>query len=341
MKEEVEKRNLKANRKTTQELLGMPEGRYSSTPYDDVFRSLLQKCSKLIIPVVNELFQEHYRGDEKIDSRSDTFFKDKKGQEQKKIIADTFFRIIDARGIRGCYHLECQSTEDGSILIRMFDYDSQMALSDSQVVDGVLTVKFPKSAVLYLRSKKTTPDVLRIRIEVPEKSFEYNIPVLKVQNYELSEIFDKKLYFLIPFYLFHYEKDLKEYENNEKKREVFFKEYQKIMEKLEEARQKGDIDDFTGSYLVDMSHKVLQSLAKKYEKVRKGVASVMTGTIFETSSSRIRDAALREGREEGREEGIRALVETLTSLGVAEEKAIEITADRYKISAEKVRGIVR
>ena len=63
----------------------------------------------------------------------------------------------------------------------------------------------------------------------------------------------------------------------------------------------------------------------------------MTGTIFETSSSRIRDAALREGREEG----IRALVETLTSLGVAEEKAIEITADRYKISAEKVRGIVR
>ena len=85
--------------------------------------------------------------------------------------------------------MECQSTEDGSILIRMFDYDSQMALSDSQVVDGVLTVKFPKSAVLYLRSKKTTPDVLRIRIEVPEKSFEYNISVLKVQNYELSEIF--------------------------------------------------------------------------------------------------------------------------------------------------------
>ena len=38
----------------------------SNTPYDDVFRTLLNDCSSLIIPVINEVFGEKYRGDEEI-----------------------------------------------------------------------------------------------------------------------------------------------------------------------------------------------------------------------------------------------------------------------------------
>lgn len=37
----------------------------SSTPYDDVFRTLLNDCSSLMIPVINEVFGEHYSGEEK------------------------------------------------------------------------------------------------------------------------------------------------------------------------------------------------------------------------------------------------------------------------------------
>ena len=35
-----------------------------NTPYDDVFRTLLNDCSSLIIPIVNEIFHESYSGDE-------------------------------------------------------------------------------------------------------------------------------------------------------------------------------------------------------------------------------------------------------------------------------------
>ena len=38
----------------------------SNTPYDDVFRTLLNDCSSLIIPVINEIFWENYSGKEKI-----------------------------------------------------------------------------------------------------------------------------------------------------------------------------------------------------------------------------------------------------------------------------------
>ncbi len=30
-----------------------------NTPYDDVFRTMLNDCSSLIIPVINEIFDEH------------------------------------------------------------------------------------------------------------------------------------------------------------------------------------------------------------------------------------------------------------------------------------------
>lgn len=38
----------------------------STTAYDDAFRTLLNDCSELIIPIVNEVFGEHYTGKEHI-----------------------------------------------------------------------------------------------------------------------------------------------------------------------------------------------------------------------------------------------------------------------------------
>ena len=34
----------------------------TSPPYDDVFKTLLNDCTKLIIPVINEFFGENYSG---------------------------------------------------------------------------------------------------------------------------------------------------------------------------------------------------------------------------------------------------------------------------------------
>ena len=40
--------------------IGMGDVKISNTPYDDVFRTLLNDCSSLIIPVINEIFGENY-----------------------------------------------------------------------------------------------------------------------------------------------------------------------------------------------------------------------------------------------------------------------------------------
>ena len=44
----------------------MDNVKITSTPYDDVFRTLLNDCRSLIIPVINEVFGENYTGEERI-----------------------------------------------------------------------------------------------------------------------------------------------------------------------------------------------------------------------------------------------------------------------------------
>ena len=38
-----------------------------SNIYDGAFRTILNDCRQLIIPVINEIFEEAYTGDEKIE----------------------------------------------------------------------------------------------------------------------------------------------------------------------------------------------------------------------------------------------------------------------------------
>ena len=103
-----------------------PEG--SSTPYDDVFKTLLNDCTFLIIPVINEVFHEHYRGDEKIEfHKNDHYINGQKG-DAKKVFTDNCFDIYGKT--KKTYHVECQSTSDSSMLVRMFEYGAQVALDE-------------------------------------------------------------------------------------------------------------------------------------------------------------------------------------------------------------------
>ena len=60
--------------------------RLVSTPYDDVFRTLLNDCSSLIIPLINEVFGERYTGKEKIVfSPNENFMNRQDGDGEERI----------------------------------------------------------------------------------------------------------------------------------------------------------------------------------------------------------------------------------------------------------------
>lgn len=99
----------------------MNDAKITNIPYDDVFRTLLNDCSPLIIPVINEVFGEHYSGQKKIIFSPNEHFLNQQGRNEIERITDTSFKIEEKQTKK--YHLECQSSTDNSMLVRFIEYD--------------------------------------------------------------------------------------------------------------------------------------------------------------------------------------------------------------------------
>ena len=276
----------------------------SPTPYDDVFRTLIVECSSLVIPLINEMFHDHYHGDEEIQLASNEHYINQKGGGEDRRVTDSNVLIIGKEKRR--YHLECESTpDDSSILIRIFEYDAQIALDQgSDLFPDRLIVSFPNSAILFLRSTSSTRDDMQIVMRTPGGEVSYTIPVMKVKDYSLEEIFDRKLYFLIPFYIFTYENRFDRIERNQDMLDSLQQEYRGITDRLDQLAQDGVINTFYKVSIVDMTNRVLQNIAAKYENIRKGMGAIMGGQVLDYEARRLKYQFLEEGRLEGRLEGI-------------------------------------
>ena len=293
--------------------------------YDAAFRTILNDCSKLIIPIINISFGEHYTGNEQIDFFPNEHFIDQQNAPDEKRITDTNFAVYGT--VRKTYHWECQSTPDSKMLIRLFEYDAQIALDQGDVSKEVLTVEFPNTAVLYLRYAKTnTPDTYKYVIKTPGGSIEYDVPLFKTQQYTLDDIFEKNLLLLIPFYIFSKEAEFTEYETNPSKLDALKNEYLEIIERLDKLVQDGKLSDFDRTTLLETAKDVINEIAKKYLNVVKGMAKVMGGALLETNARKIKN----EGRAEGRTEGKIEVFLNLIADGIPKDKAqrlVEINDD--------------
>lgn len=290
-----------------------------NTPYDDVFRTLLTDCRKLIIPVVNEIFKANYTGSEQVILKeNEIFLRQQNGKEEKRV-TDSSFAIMDDTALKQ-YHLECQSSTDGSMVVRIYEYDSQIALKDSTLTNGILDVKFPQSAVLYLRHNTKTPDTLTICIHTPGGSVSYGVPALKVKKYHIDEIFQKRLLFLIPFYIFTFEDHFREIEEDTDKLQHLKETYSDITGRLEKLCIAGELDEYTKQTICEMSEKVLGNIAEKYEKIKKEVRKVMGGQVLEYEAKNI----LRQGIERGIEQGVSDSARKMLSKGYTCEQVSDI-----------------
>ena len=306
----------------------MENVRITNTPYDDVFRTLLNDCSSLIIPVINEVFGEHYSGQEKITFSPNEHFLNQQGGNEEERITDTSFKIEGKETKK--YHLECQSSTDNSMLVRFFEYDTQIALDEGRINGNVLIVTLPHSAVLFLRHHASTPDTLKIRMVTPGGTVEYDIQVMKSQQYTLEAIFEKNLLLLIPFYIFSHESQFDEYEKDKTKLKFLQEEYEQIKNKLEELLNQGTISEYMRCTIIDMSNKVLEHIAVKYNSVKEGVKAVMGGKVLEYEAKAIKREGIEQGIKQGIEQGenkLSMLIAMLMENGRSQD-VIRVTQDK-------------
>jgi hypothetical protein len=275
----------------------------SNTPYDDVFHTLVVDCTSLMIPVVNEAFDKNYTENAKIVLKQNEEYLRQQNSGTAKKITDSNFEITENKESSD-YHMECESTYDGTIIIRIYQYDSQIALYNGEFRDGVLEVKFPYAGILFLRSNSSTPDKYTIKITTPSGSLPYDVQVMKVKSYTLDEIFEKKLLLLIPFYIFNYEDGFKGIENDEDKLNTLKNTYADIRKTLDDMSLSGEIDEYTKCTICEMSEKVIESIALKHEKIKKEVTEVMGGQVLDYEAKNILNKGISQGISQGIIQGI-------------------------------------
>ncbi len=280
----------------------------SSTPYDDVFRTILNDFKWMAIPVINEIFGKDFHRDEEVEPLQNEMYISEAGKGYYKRITDSRIRIRDT-----IFHMELQSTSDNTMGIRMAEYDFLIARSDYTVEGNTLKLRYPYSVVLYLRSTRNTPNEMIVQFQSPKEDdfFSYTIPVVKMQSYSIEDIFDKRLLLLIPFYIFNFEREIPNCERDKEKQELLVAEYNKIGIKLMELRAMGEITEGERRSLLELSKCVIDSLiGRKAPAVAERIGDIMGGTVIDYPTKRI----LKEGYDQGIHQGIQQGMDRINNL---------------------------
>lgn len=288
-----------------------------NTIYDDVFRTIVEKMSWMLIPVINEVFHTNYSRHEKI-----TVLHNEHHRSEGEVITDSCLLIKNH-----LYHIECQSWPDAQMEIRMIEYDFFIALEHARKEEGEYVMELPRSCTLYLRHTERTPDFLKVHLLIPDawdtskyQEVVYETPVIKVQKYSLKEIFGKKLVAFLPYYIMRYEKQLELLEEDREKLKQLLKEYESIKVMLEEELcGEENAADYTD--LVNLILCISDYFLKANKEARKGVADVMGGKVLQLESERLMELGKAEG-----ELRLGKLVTELLKQGKTEE-VLKVTSD--------------
>ena len=264
----------------------------SSTIFDDVFRTMLEKMPQLAIPLINEVFGTSYLEDIKIIQK-----RNEHQTQNGRVITDSHLLIANR-----VYHIECQSTDDSTMVIRMIEYDFAISLEQVQKENGRYRMYFPQSCVLYLRGIKKR-DAISVEIVMPNGgTVEYTVPVVQVQEFTCDDMLRKRLLFLLPYHVIKYEQE-KDLDTDREKWKEFLDECKKIESYLEENfLEKGNEKSYRD--MIELIIRIADHVFRDNEKVRKGFGDVMGGKVLELESDKLIQRGIEQGLEQGIEQGI-------------------------------------
>ena len=258
-------------------------------------------------------------------------------QEDGEIITDSCLLIG-----KKMYHIECQSTDDVTMAIRMIEYDFAIGIEHAEKQGRGYRIEFPKSCVLFLRSSGNTPDYLEADVVFPDgNTYLYSIPTIKMTDYTKDSIFEKNLLMLLPFYIMRYEKDIHEMSENPELFQCLLNEYEEIRINLVKELSGAD----KAALYMDLNKliiKIADYICQSEEVVRKGIGEVMGGKVLELESERLWAEGKAIGEVEGEargEERLSVLINRLILDGRSTEIQSVVTNAEIRKKMYKEYGI--
>ena len=292
-----------------------------STIFDDVFWTIAQKMPQLLIPLINEVFHTSYSEKEPFEQLRNEHY-----EKFGTVVTDSIIRIGSH-----IYHLECQSTKDKTMVIRMFEYDISIALERASFAEhAIWEIEFPQSCVLYIRNHRSLPDFHEAIVKFTDgQKIRYRVPIIQAKKYTIDRMFEKRLLILLPYHILRYEHFLKHNGTDLKKVQHLLNDFREINRKLEETSEKEQKSHLYMDIIV-LIEEIADYIIPEDNEIRKGLGEIMGGKILklrseellEQGEARGRLTGLREGRLTGLHEAKIDAIQNMIDLGLTKEQIL-------------------
>lgn len=286
---------------------------------DEILKFLFSTSKKVLVNLLNGIFQENFNADEvNLSVSNNEFIMD----TFDTLRGDVFFDILNNESKKISYHLEFQTRNDSTMVIRMFEYGFKKGKEQAENTDDFKTIYFPKQKVIFIEENKNIKDIIKLKIVLPdEQAFIYSVPVMKYWKYTDIELLENKMYPLLPLQLFNLRKELEYYRRKndiEKIKELSIKAKEiasKIAKESKELFEKDEIvgEDFHKMLLAIQN--LVEYLNRNYfndEKIEEEV-NTMTKTLYDPEVE-------RKGIEKGLKE---AILDSLSDISIPDKALIE------------------
>ncbi|KEO81308.1 hypothetical protein EL26_21380 [Tumebacillus flagellatus] len=287
---------------------------------DESLKTLFHLSSKPIVALLNGLFGETFDPETaSVESLNTEFV----NGEMDTIYADSRIRVTDLQESKE-FHIEFQTKNDASMIVRMFEYGFQVAKGSTQRVEDQLVVRFPPQLVIYLEQGPLSADFLSCLVQFPpyEQSdlYEYKVPVKRYWEFN-AEDFKGQMFALLPFQVFTYRKAIAKIVNDQDlteshKKRLVHQELLRLKECIEQShdsilevhRQRLITDDDVNkmsTVIFNLSRHLYNKFEAYYDSFFLEVEKMVKSMFDVNLLKQAREEAMRDGRNEGIREGLK------------------------------------
>ncbi|MBN1049451.1 hypothetical protein FDB30_11755 [Clostridium botulinum] len=321
------------------------EGDENRVKLDEVLKSLFNVSKKVLIEMMNSLFHENYD----IDSTEITFENNEFVTDDYDIIRGDLFLKISNDNKPYHYHIELQTKNDKTMVIRMFEYGFKKAKelsrceSDNDNSDDETLIYIPKQLVMFIEENRNIKDELKMKLVFPDGQIvNYKVSVLKCWEYDDKRFIEEKMYPLLPLQIFklRYEMEsIKRRSNGDKNKlnEAILNAKELAQTVANESKSLYDQEIVDGEDL----HKILLAIGNLFEylndkygddkKLNEEVLK-MTKTLYDPE---VEKRGIEKGIEKGEEKKAIETARIAIKKGLSNELICELTG----LSCEEINSI--
>ena len=161
----------------------------------------------------------------------------------------------------------------------------------------------------------------------------------------MDELFEKRLYFLIPFYILNYRDRIDRLESDEKEREDFIRTYSEIRRRLDSDLEERKLTLFSFGVIIESMRRVAFNVTEGHGTVQEKVGEMMGGQIMELDWIKAWRKAEAEGRAEGstetRTEDIKIFISDKREDNIPDDRIKEKLMKHYNLTGKEAEGYLK